>query len=263
MHTRGCAEILPRASIIIPQCLCSNSHIVHQERVVASTLPPPPLLYQLPDTLPYYYMAAVSLSPLPSTLSAMSGRRVPLSNNTNAANSPIRAVAFAAQKQKRSYATIQREDAYGQPPPAKKQMLESCQLLKTPPRLQQAQQSAEGRVFTRRSNSTHQTEFERKCVAVGQARPVQKQASQRVVKEDHAAEEKNAEALRNWRKHTRKTFPQFVFYFENIPSDLHSRCAPAVRGLGAVSLLSECVTDLANVPSSVLTSFSPAKSHTS
>ena len=178
-------------------------------------------------------MAAVSLSPLLSTLSAMSGRRAPLASNPNAANSPYRAVAAAAaQKQKRPYANIQREDSYGQPPPAKKQMLEPRPTLRTPPHPQP--NHVEGRVFTRRSNP-QPTEFERKCVAASRERPIQKTAPQKVVKGEQSAED-NEETMKTWRKHTRRSFPGFVFYFESVPADLHLKCAKQVVSLGAVSL---------------------------
>src|SRR5687768_16196868 len=107
-------------------------------------------------------MAAVSLSPLPVTLSSMSSRRVPLSSNPNAVNSPYRPSQATASRQKRSHANIQREDAYGQPPPAKKQMLDSQQVLRTPPRLQSTQSSFEGRILTRKSNSSIPSTFERR-----------------------------------------------------------------------------------------------------
>jgi len=170
-------------------------------------------------------MAAVSLSPLPYTLSTMSGRRVPLSSNPNAVNSPYRP---AATKQKRSYATIQREDAYGQPPPAKKQMLDTHQALRTPPR-QSTQTSAEGRVLTRKSNAIQPTTFERKCAA---ARPVQ----QAVTKAEKTSEE-NLETIRQWQKHYRKIFPTFVFYFESITEDVRLKYTKQVIALGAVSFM--------------------------
>jgi regulatory subunit for Cdc7p protein kinase len=165
-------------------------------------------------------MAAVSISPLPHTLSTMSGRRVPLSSNPNAVNSPYHAVAAAASKQKRSYATIQREEAYGQPPPAKKQMLESHQTLKTPPRQQVPQSAAEGRVFTRKSNA-QPSAFERKLVAA---------------KAEKASEE-NLETIRQWQRHYRRVFPKFVFYFESIPEDVRLKYTKQVIALGAVSAL--------------------------
>ncbi|KAF4632870.1 hypothetical protein G7Y89_g5263 [Cudoniella acicularis] len=155
----------------------------------------------------------------------MSSRRVPLSNNSNAVNSPYRATA--ASKQKRSYATIQREDAYGQPPPAKKQMLDNHQVLRTPPRNQSAQSSAEGRVFTRKSNTTQPSAFERKCVAVRE-----KPAQQALSKAEKTTEE-NLETIRQWQKHYRKIFPTFVFYFESVPEDVRIRYQKQVVALGA------------------------------
>ncbi|TVY68772.1 Hsk1-interacting molecule [Lachnellula suecica] len=157
----------------------------------------------------------------------MSSRRVPLSSNTNAINSPYRGGLGAASKQKRSYATIQREDAYGQPPPAKKQMLDAHQVLRTPPRQQNTQSSAEGRVFTRKSNASQQSSFERKLVAVRD-----KPAQHVVTRADKTAEE-NLDQIRQWQKHYRKTFPTFVFYFESIPEDVRLKYTKQVIALGA------------------------------
>ncbi|KAH6679583.1 Dfp1/Him1, central region-domain-containing protein [Halenospora varia] len=169
-------------------------------------------------------MAAVSISPLPHTHSTMSSRRVPLSNNTNAVNSPYRA---AASKQKRSYATIQREDAYGQAPPAKKQMLDNHQTLRTPPRQQQGHTTAEGRVFTRKSNSTQPSAFERKCVAV------REKPAQQIISKAEKTSEENLETIRQWQKHYRKIFPTFVFYFESVPEDVRIKYTKQVVALGA------------------------------
>jgi regulatory subunit for Cdc7p protein kinase len=158
----------------------------------------------------------------------MSVRRVPLSSNSNAINSPYRAVAAAASKQKRSYATIQREEAYGQPPPAKKQMLDVHQTLRTPPRPQANQSSVEGRVFTRRSNASQQSSFERKCVAA-RDRP-----QQVVTKADKTTQE-NLDTVKQWQKHYRKIFPTFVFYFESMSEDVRIKYTKQVTSLGAVS----------------------------
>jgi len=159
----------------------------------------------------------------------MSGRRVPLTSNPNAANSPYRAVAAAASKQKRSYATIQREEPYGQPPPAKKQMLETHQAMRTPPRQQNTQYSAEGRVFTRKSNAPQPSAFERKCVAV------REKPQQTVTKADKANED-NLEKIRVWQKHYGKIFPTFVIYFESVPEEIRIKYTKQVIALGAVSL---------------------------
>lgn len=161
----------------------------------------------------------------------MSGRRAPLSSNPNAVNSPYRAVAAAAAaKQKRSYATTQREDSYGHPPPAKKQMLESHDTLRTPPRQQSTQSSAEGRVFTRKSNSTQPpTAFERKLAAVAVRH---KTVQQPISKADKTSEE-NLETIRQWQKHYRRNFPKFVFYFESVSEDIRLKCTKQVTALGA------------------------------
>ncbi len=175
-------------------------------------------------------MAAVLISPLSHNLSTMSQKRVPLSSNPNAVNSPYRAVAAAASKQKRSYATIQREEAYGQPPPAKKQMLDSYQTLRTPPRQQINQHAAEGRVFTRKTTGSQQSAFERKLVAV------REKPQQAVTKADKTSEE-NLETIRQWQKHYRKIFPTFVFYFESVPEEVRAKYIKQVIALGAVSIL--------------------------
>lgn len=158
----------------------------------------------------------------------MSGKRVPLSSNPNAVNSPYRTVAAAASKQKRSYATIQREEAYGQPPPAKKQMLEDYQTIRTPPRQQLNQNLLEGRVFTRKSNASQQSAFERKLVAV------RERSQQTVTKADKTTEE-NLDTIRQWQKHYRKIFPTFVFYFESISEEVRIKYTKQVVALGAVS----------------------------
>jgi hypothetical protein len=159
----------------------------------------------------------------------MSGRRLPLASNPNAANSPYRAVTAAASKQKRSYATIQREEAYGQPPPAKKQMLASHHqdLLRTPPRQQSTQSSLEGRVFTRKSNTSQQSSFEKQCIAVSE------KPQQAIAKADKNTEE-NLETVRTWQKHYRKLFPTFTFYFEGVPVDIRTKYSKLVIELGAV-----------------------------
>lgn len=174
-------------------------------------------------------MATVSITNSPHTLSAMSSRRVPLSSNPNAANSPYRAVAAAAAKQKRPYATVQREEIYGQPPPAKKQMLKVNQSsLKTPTR---QSHTADGRVFTRKSNAAQPTTFARKLEA---ARGRNSQQPQ--VNVDTKTSEENLETIRQWQRHYRKVFPKFVFYFESISEDARLKFSKQVTALGAVSI---------------------------
>ena len=177
-------------------------------------------------------MAAVFISPLPQSLSSMSSRRLPLSSNPNAANSPCRATAAAVTKQKRSYATIQREESYGQAPPAKKQMLDTLNTLRTPTRQRNTHSSAEGKVFTRKSTLSQQSAFERKLVA---AREKERSVQQTFSKAEKTSEE-NLESIRAWQKHTRRSFPKFVFYFESGSEDARQKCCKQIIALGAVSV---------------------------
>lgn len=175
-------------------------------------------------------MAAVSLSPLPHDLSSMSTRRAPLSSNPNAVNSPYRAPAVAS-KQKRSYAHLQREDAYGQPPPAKKQMLDT-HTSRTPPRAS-TQSYPEGRVLTRKSN-TQFSSFERR------AAPSTRNTAHQSVKKSEKTPEQDLETIRQWQKHYQKQFPSFVFFFESVPEDQRAKYIKQVVALGAVSSFSSC-----------------------
>lgn len=110
-------------------------------------------------------------------------------------------------------------------------MLDTHHNLRTPPR-QSTQSSAEGKVFTRKSNSSQQSAFERKLVAAREReRPVQ----QTVTKAEKTSEE-NLESIRAWQKHTRRQFPKYVFYFESGSEDARHKCTKQVIALGAVSL---------------------------
>lgn len=160
-------------------------------------------------------MAAVSLSPSPLPLSVMSSRRVPLSANPNVANSPLRgaaaSLAAANAKQRRSYASTQREDAYGQPPPAKRQMLDPSArtALRSPIKSKTLVQRGTSRSFA--------TE-----------RPSQSSSV-------HKPSEKEVDEVRKWQQGQRSRFPKLVFYFESIPDEQRVKLAKQVAHLGAVS----------------------------
>lgn len=161
------------------------------------------------------FMATVSLSPTPAPIAAMSSRRIPLTNNPNAANSPLRGsstlAAFA--KQKRSYATTQREEAYGQPPPMKKQALEngSHRLVRSPSKLPRSQLAV-------RSNATQPQARDRVVRPTATSRSVQDADAEKEV----------------WKKHHMARFPKMVFYFESIPDDVRAKLIKRVTYLGAV-----------------------------
>jgi regulatory subunit for Cdc7p protein kinase len=168
-------------------------------------------------------MATVSISPSPQNIS-MSTRRIPLSNNPNATNSPFRSLATTAGKRSRSYSSVQREIPYGQPPPLKKQMMEAGQPApRTPPRQQSSQA-----VFSRKRANPQPAVFDRKNVAARD-----RQVQQKDSRVDRASQE-NLETIRQWQRHYRRVFPQYVFYFESIPEDFRLKCSRQVISLGAV-----------------------------
>lgn len=175
-------------------------------------------------------MAAISIPQSPKDSFNMSTtRRVPLSSNANAVNSPFRPTVGAVSKQKRSYANVQREEAYGQPPPAKKQMLDSFHVVKTPPRQQSTQNPTEGRVLVRKAIPSQHNSFERKGVTV-------RERSQQTVVKAEKVSGQDLEGIKAWQKHYRKVFPTCVFYFESVPEDIRQKYTRKVLALGAVSL---------------------------
>ncbi|KHN99094.1 G1/S regulator [Metarhizium album ARSEF 1941] len=145
----------------------------------------------------------------------MSSRRVPLTSNPNVANSPLRGPSslHAFAKQKRSYANIQREEAYGQPPPVKKQVLDNGtqRAVRSPSKASRTQ------VLVQRA-STRPVTKER----VARATP----ASTRTVQDVDTEKEV-------WKKHHRAKFPKMVFYFESIPDDIRAKLTKRVNYLGA------------------------------
>lgn len=192
-------------------------------------------------------MAAVSLSPTPvpfSTVmsSSMQSRRVPLSANPNAANSPLRAgagnglnasaAAAAFAKHRRSHASMQREENYGIAPPAKKQMLEKVDNVSTTTstststsrRVPQVQRASTSRSYhTERVSSHHHQQQQPQQSHHGQHSHHHIQVSQ-----------KEAEEVRRWQQSQRQRFPKLVFYFDNLPEDQSARLSKQVSYLGAV-----------------------------
>ena len=173
-------------------------------------------------------MAVVFIPPSPQTTFAMSSRRTPLANVPNGTNSPHRGSLVAT---KRSRTGSQLDIPFGQPPP-KRQLIDrddpdSRSPIKTRPSL-----GNETKVFSRRTNSTQQTAFEKKLVA---ARDKEKLSQSKGSKYEKASVETH-DTVRQWQKHYRKAFPQFVFYFDSIQEDLRHQCSKQVTVLGAVSI---------------------------
>ncbi|KAF5009075.1 hypothetical protein FDECE_4676 [Fusarium decemcellulare] len=143
----------------------------------------------------------------------MSSRRGPLTNNPNVANSPLRGASALAgyAKQKRSYATVQREEAYGQPPPMKKQVLDNG-----------AQRAVRSPTKPTRTQV---------LVQRGATRPPTKDRIPRPVSTSTARDLDNEKEA--WKRHHRAKFPKMVFYFESIPDDIRARLTKRVTYLGA------------------------------
>lgn len=143
----------------------------------------------------------------------MSTRRAALTSNPNAANSPLRANLGAAHggKRLRSHADLQREEAYGKPPPAKRQMTEHG--------VQRA---------SLRSPSTQRTTARTVAQRQGARTAAVEKSSQPVYKPS----EKEVENVRQWQAQTKSRFPRMVVYFESIPDEQRVKLAKQVTMLG-------------------------------
>ena len=171
-------------------------------------------------------MATVFVPPSPQTSLNMATRR-PLANVPNATNSPHRAGLLPA---KRSRST-QMEIPYGQPPP-KKQVMDGMDYEASRSTTSTATcQNTDSKLFARRSNATPSA-FEKKLVAV---RERERQPLVKTVKAEKAPAD-TMDSIRQWQRHYRKAFPQFVFYFDSIPEDMRRKCSRQVMALGAVSI---------------------------
>ncbi|KAI1458743.1 Dfp1/Him1, central region-domain-containing protein [Annulohypoxylon moriforme] len=155
----------------------------------------------------------------------MSGRRVPLSTNQNVANSPLRSSALLA-KHKRPAAQVQREEQYGQPPPAKKQIIEggSQRPLKSPSQQQHRVSRSQIPIQTRRNANSYESKL---------AKERSGHHHQQAVPANPGYTEKDVEEIQVWQQHHRGRFPKLVFYFEKVPNDAHKKLAKQIAALGA------------------------------
>ncbi|EDN10028.1 predicted protein [Histoplasma mississippiense (nom. inval.)] len=172
-------------------------------------------------------MATVFIPPSPQPSIAMSNRRTPLDNVPNGTNSPHRGTITSVKRTLPG--NCQTDVCFMQPPP-KKQMLEKngADLNNKSPR-KLAVASREGKVFTRKNTISQPSAFERKLVA---ARDRDRANNSRGAKYERAGGE-TLDSIRQWQKHYRKAFPQFVFYFESIPEDVRNKCSRQIMALGA------------------------------
>ncbi|KAB8227518.1 protein serine/threonine kinase activating protein nimO [Aspergillus alliaceus] len=171
-------------------------------------------------------MAAVFIPPSPQTSLNMSTRR-PLANVPNATNSPHRAGLVPAKRPRTTHAPL--DISYGQPPP-KKQVVDGVEGdARSPTRTRPSFQNPDSKLFARRPNNTQPSAFERKLVAV---RDKERQPQLRASRHERPSAE-TIDSIRQWQRHYRKAFPQFVFYFDSIPEELRSKCSRQVLALGA------------------------------
>ncbi|KAI9666066.1 MAG: hypothetical protein M1821_004001 [Bathelium mastoideum] len=174
-------------------------------------------------------MAAVSIPPSPKDLSMMTSRRVPLANVPNATNSPRRAVPALGTKRHRSNAADQRESQYGQPPPAKKQIIEADDVQNWAAGLR-SRTNTEQKNAQREDENGIQAVLGHKAVLGGKDTT---SSIQRGGDKSQKSNSENLETIRQWQKHYRRVFPSFVFYFESIPEDIRQKASRQTASLGA------------------------------
>ncbi|EPS33783.1 hypothetical protein PDE_08745 [Penicillium oxalicum 114-2] len=165
-------------------------------------------------------MAAVFVPPSPRTSLNMSTRR-PLANVPNATNSPHRAGLVPAKRARSGQVDI----PFGQPPP-KKHVMDAVEQDRN--RLI-VPQGTESKLFARRSNNANPSAFEKKLVA---AREKERVVPSKTARNDRPTAD-TIDTIRQWQRHYRKAFPQFVFYFDSIPEDVRRKFSRQVVALGA------------------------------
>jgi len=172
---------------------------------------------------------------------SMASRRAPLATMPNAVNSPFRTSQAVAGKRTRAQLG---ENAYGQPP-AKKQLLEgnneggeNVDPLKRTGATVISNEKLDEPFSTKRTSTAPPTAFERKLASVREKKPAQQSLQpQQLQRADRSQTIKgdNLENVRQWQRHYRRQFPQFVFYFDSVPDDVRQKAIRQVRSLGAVS----------------------------
>jgi regulatory subunit for Cdc7p protein kinase len=155
-------------------------------------------------------MSTLAIPPSPHVPGAMSNRRMPLANLNNATNSPLRATAVGGKRQ-RSHASEQRDVFYGQPA-QKKQIIE----------VDDAEARRHGLV---RRTGAPQTALTRKLEAARETKVAPRQVQRT---------QNDLDTIRQWQKHYRRLFPQFVFYFDNVSSVTKDKIMSKAQVLGSV-----------------------------
>ena len=152
----------------------------------------------------------------------MAVRRAPLSNLPNAPNSPFRPTAGIKRSRSPRAGS---EIPYGQPPPAKKCIVE-VEQPRTPSKRRSTQ--LEGRQGLRGLDNG---DFSRN----GQKPQEIKDKLINRVTTKQVKEEVSLENLQQWIRHYKRAFPEYVFYFESIPEEQQRIFSKAIISLGSVS----------------------------
>lgn len=163
----------------------------------------------------------------------MAARRSALADVPNAINSPLRNAAAVSGKRTRAQAGDGRETIHGQPP-TKKQIIEARDHDEEnidPKRRNGVPVTTHNKLdepFSKRS-SHPPTAFEKKLASVREKKTTPHTRAEKSQK--HHGD--NLESVRQWQKHYRRQFPQFVFYFDNLPDDTRTKAMRHIHSLGA------------------------------
>ena len=202
----------------------------------------------------------------------MASRRAPLANVPNAINSPLRPVSAATSgKRTRAQAGDQRDAVAGQPP-SKKQIVElSVQTDQNEENVDpRRRDGVPVTVQDKRDEAVHRRGYtapsptpEKKLALAREKKCISQQRTDRSQKPQGG--DNNLESIRQWQKHYRRQFPQFVFYFDNVSEDVRAKAMRMIHSLGAreEKFFSKAVTHVVttrSIPPEV-TSTSPEVEH--
>jgi regulatory subunit for Cdc7p protein kinase len=179
-------------------------------------------------------MAAASILPPPVQPFAMANRREPLANVPHAVNSPFRAVGASNGKRTRAQAGDSRDVIPGQPP-AKKQIIEipDDDVENMDPKKREfvavTAREKQDEPFMKRAPNAQPTAFERKLASVREKRTIPQPRTEALPK----ANTDNLETIRQWKRHYKKQFPAFVFYFDGLSPEARNAASKRAQHLGA------------------------------
>jgi len=179
-------------------------------------------------------MASVSiLSPAAPISSTMTSRRAPLASVPNAVNSPFRTIA--ATSGKRTRAQTGDQQLYGQPP-AKKQIIEISdddgENVDPRKRLSVTSLDKLDDPFAKRSNG-QPTALDRRLASVREKKSTVQQPPVNKERAPQKFDADNLESIRQWQRHFKRQFPQFVIYFDGVHDDARLKAVHQIRALGA------------------------------